>query len=55
MTGYSDVGAIDSAVIDAVLLKKPYRLGDLAGSIEKAIRQREGNAGAGNVVTLHRA
>jgi signal transduction histidine kinase/ActR/RegA family two-component response regulator len=55
MTGYSEVGAIDSAVTDAVLLKKPYRLGDLASSIEKAMRHWEDHAGSGKVVPLHRA
>jgi PAS domain S-box-containing protein len=39
MTGYSDVSAFDSLISEAVFLKKPFRMGDLAAAIETATRR----------------
>ena len=55
MTGYSEVGPIDREIPDAVLLKKPYRLGDLSGAVEQALLRRERDPSRGQVVPLHRA
>src|SRR5437762_7186574 len=37
MTGYSDSSAIDAQIPNALLLKKPYRLADLAARVQSAL------------------
>ena len=56
MTGYSEVGAIDPKVPDAVLLKKPYRLEELTIAVDRALSrgERDRPPRPGNVVALHR-
>jgi PAS domain S-box-containing protein len=50
MTGYSDISGIDAQIPYAVLLKKPFRINDLASSVERALRAARG----ANVVPLRR-
>jgi PAS domain S-box-containing protein len=53
MTGYSDVSGIDAQIPHTELLKKPFRINELASSIERALRNAPG-AREGNVVPLRR-
>jgi hypothetical protein len=53
MTGYSDVSGIDAQVPYAELLKKPFRINDLASSVERALRATEAMPEA-NIVPLRR-
>ena len=53
MTGYSDISAIDAPIPNALLLKKPYRLADLAASVQSALWPESGSDGA-KVVSLPR-
>jgi CheY-like chemotaxis protein len=53
MTGYSDISGIDAQIPYAQLLKKPFRINDLASSVERALHAARG-ASEGNVVPLRR-
>jgi PAS domain S-box-containing protein len=53
MTGYSDISGIDAQIPDAELLKKPFRINELASSVERALHAARG-ASEGNVVPLRR-
>jgi len=53
MTGYCDSSAIDAQIPNALLLKKPYRPADLAGSVQSALWPESGSDGA-KVVSLPR-
>ena len=53
MTGYSDISAIDAQIPNALLLKKPYRLADLAASVQSALWPESGS-GSAKVVSLPR-
>jgi len=58
MTGYSDVSAIDPQLLDMPMLKKPYRIAELAATVERTLRQAAAERvvdGAGRVVALRRA
>ena len=58
MTGYSDVSAIDPQLLDMPMLKKPYRIAELAATVERTLRQAgAGRVGdrPGRVVALRRA
>ncbi|HYU13859.1 MAG TPA: response regulator, partial [Stellaceae bacterium] len=53
MTGYSDVSDIDAQLPYTELLKKPFRINDLAAAIERALGATEAISDA-NVVPLRR-
>jgi DNA-binding NtrC family response regulator len=53
MTGYSDVSAIDAQIPNALLLKKPYRLADLASTVASALRPGAGSESS-KVISLPR-
>jgi CheY-like chemotaxis protein len=46
MTGYTDIGAIDPQIPDALVLKKPCRLSELAETVKQALRRNDGAATA---------
>jgi CheY-like chemotaxis protein len=56
MTGYADAHALGEALPDGVvLLKKPFRMQELAAALEAAPRASRGGAGTGeNVIALDR-
>jgi nitrogen-specific signal transduction histidine kinase/ActR/RegA family two-component response regulator len=49
VTGYADTGGFDDRRLDAVLLKKPFRMNELASTVEAALARSTGPA---NVVPL---
>ena len=53
MTGYSDVSGIDAQIPHAELLKKPFRINELASSLERALHNAN-RAPEANVVPLRR-
>jgi FixJ family two-component response regulator len=55
MTGYVDVNIVDAQLPEAQLLKKPFRISDLALAVERVLRRGEGEADSGKIVSLRRA
>ena len=51
VTGYAEAGEFDDRRLDAVLLKKPFRMNELGATIETALAQRTA-AGTAKVVPL---
>ncbi len=46
VTGYVDTAAVDSRIPFALVLKKPYRMSDLAEAIDDLLGRRDGGVGA---------
>ena len=42
ITGYIDTTSLDDRMVDAVLLRKPFRISELAATVERAL-QHDGN------------
>jgi PAS domain S-box-containing protein len=53
MTGYLDISDIDAQMPDAELLKKPFRISELAKAVERALRHSGDTAQDAKVAPLH--
>jgi FixJ family two-component response regulator len=51
VTGYAETGRINGQIDNARVLKKPYRMAELADAVERALRDNRQDAAA-NVVAL---
>jgi CheY-like chemotaxis protein len=52
VTGYADAADLDGQIEGAVLLKKPYRLADVAAAVETALRFKGSQGKRQKIVTL---
>jgi PAS domain S-box-containing protein len=52
VTGYADTARVDGQIPRARLMKKPYRMAELAGALDELLRPRHREDGAAKVVRL---
>ena len=52
VTGYVDTTGFDGRLENAALLKKPYRMSELAAAVERALRRQERGAKPSSVIRL---
>jgi CheY-like chemotaxis protein len=55
VTGYADTALVHGQIPLARIMKKPYRMTELAEAIENLLRRRSGDRPSGNVVALRAA
>lgn len=54
MTGYDDLSGADDPFADEMVLRKPFKLVELAGAVERALSARSDQTGTWNVTPIRR-
>jgi two-component system cell cycle sensor histidine kinase/response regulator CckA len=54
MTGYDDLSGTDDPFASEMVIKKPFKLVELAAAVERALAVREGDRPAWNVTPIRR-
>ena len=55
MTGYDDLSGTDDPFAQEVVIKKPFKLVELAAAVERALTTRNGARSASNVTLIRQS